>query len=187
LKTNSITNEKLRWVRIFDPLHIPREYIDQIKQKEFTTDRFYDFLSNVCLVEHEFGLCVNPNNWLFVLVDDITKTKGILWMVVDSLANALVINTFSVDKEYWGNGKAVEWLREKALEIKDQEGLERVYWITRSPKHSEKFGFKRSKNVLMEYQDGKFSKGDTDGQGCEASRGSSANDKRTTEIFKEGS
>lgn len=199
MKTKDITKENLRWIRIFDPVHIPREYIDQIKQKEFTTDRFYKFQDGVCLIEHELGLCINPYNLLFVLVDDSTKVKGVLWMVIDSLANALVINTFSVDKEYWGNGKAIELLIEKAKEVKEQENLERVYWITRSPKHSEKFGFKRSKNVLMEYSDGKYNKGSERssiegigkrelilGRRGETSGRSSIDDEGTKEILEKG-
>lgn len=157
MKTNDKSIEDLKWVRIFDPVHIPKEYIDQIKHKEFTTEKFYEFLTSICLISKENGVALNPLNLLFVLVDDNNRTKGVLWMVIDSLANALVINTFSVDKDYWGNGCAVNFLRQKAIEIKEKENLDKIYWITRSPKHSEKFGFKRSKNTLMEFSDGKFS------------------------------
>ena len=151
MKTNNKSIENLKWVRIFDPVHIPKEYIDQIKHKEFTSEKFYEFISSICLISNENGSVLNPYNLLFVLVDDNNRTKGVLWMVIDALANALVINTFSVDKEYWGNGVAVNFLKAKAIEIQQKESLDKIYWITRSPKHSEKFGFKRSKNVLCEY------------------------------------
>jgi len=151
LKTNDKSIENLKWVRIFDPVHIPKEYIDQIKHKEFTSEKFYEFISSISVISNENGLVLNPLNLLFVLVDDNNRTKGVLWMVIDSLANALVINTFSIDKDYWGNGAAVNLLKEKAIEIKEKENLSKIYWITRSPKHSEKFGFKRSKQTLMEY------------------------------------
>jgi len=151
LKNNDKSIENLKWVRIFDPVHIPKEYIDQIKHKEFTSEKFYEFISSISLISNENGLVLNPLNLLFVLVDDNNRTKGVLWMVIDSLANALVINTFSIDKDYWGNGAAVNLLKEKAIETKEKENLSKIYWITRSPKHSEKFGFKRSKQTLMEY------------------------------------
>jgi hypothetical protein len=154
LKTNNKTIENLKWVRIFDPVHIPKEYIDQIKHKDFTSEKFYEYLSKISLTEKDDIININPYSLLFVLVDDNNKPKGMLWMVINTLANALVINNFSVDKEYWGNGCAVNFLIKKATEIKEKENLERVYWITRSPKHSEKFGFKRSKNTLMEYTNG---------------------------------
>lgn len=175
MKTNEKSIENLKWVRIFDPVHIPKEYIDQIKHKEFTSEKFYEFISKISVISNENGLILNPLNLLFVLVDDNNRTKGVLWMVINKLANALVINTFSVDKEYWGNGKAVTLLTAKAIEIKEKEKLERVYWITRSPKHSEKFGFKRSKNVLMEYSDGKHNNGSR----CPTSGSSEQHDERT--------
>lgn len=185
MKANDKPIEELKLVRVFDPIHIPREYIDQIKHKEFTTDRFYEFMSEICLIENENGFSLNPYNLLFVLVDDNNRSKGVLWMVIDQLANALVINTFSIDKDYWHNGKAVLYLKEKAIEIKEQQNLERIYWITRSPKHSEKFGFKRSKNVLMEFTDGQFSKGSIHGGECETNRHSIPNDKGSEKVTKE--
>lgn len=179
MKTNNKEIESLKWVRIFDPIHIPKEYIDQIKHKEFETDKFYEFLKQISLISNKDEIKLNPLSLLFVLVDDNNRTKGILWMVIDQLANALIINTFSIDSEYWGNGKAVAILREKAIEIQEKEKLERIYWITRCPKHSEKFGFKRSKNVLMEYTNGKLSTGSDIRTGCETDRHSGSNDEPT--------
>ena len=180
MKANEKSIEDLKWVRIFDPTHIPKEYINQIKHKEFTTEKFYEFMNSICLLSNENGFTINHLNLLFVLVDDNNRTKGVLWMVIDNLANALVINAFSVDKEYWGNGNAVNCLIDKAAEIKEKENLERVYWITRSPKHSEKFGFKRSKQTLMEYTDGQFSKRTSIRAGCETDGASKSNDQGTT-------
>lgn len=184
MKTNDKSIESLRWVRIFDPVHIPKEYIDQIKHKEFETTKFYEFLRSNLVMVKEKDIILNPNNLLFVLVDDNNRTKGVLWMVIDTLANALVINTFSVDKDYWGNGKAVNILKEKAIEIKEKENLDKIYWITRSPKHSEKFGFKRSKQTLMEYTDGKFSQGTDIRTGCATGGNSEPNDGPAIESFK---
>lgn len=166
-KVESPELSKLRCVRIFDPNHIPKEYIEQIKEREFDVERFYTYQKAICVEESGETFKLNPLNLLFSLVDEQNRVKGVLWMVIDVLGNSLVINTFSVDKEYWGNGHAIELLKEKALEIKEGAKLDRVYWVTRCPKHSEKHGFKRSKNTLMEFKD--YGKHD-DGIGCQAGR-----------------
>jgi len=57
----------------------------------------------------------------------------------------------SVSKAFWGNGEmvkvAINFLRDF---IKDAE-IKRVYWVTDRPTLFEKFGFVRSKNILLEY------------------------------------
>jgi hypothetical protein len=166
----------LRWVRIFDPVHIPKEYVYQIKDKSFTTEKFYKYQETANVENVDGKIVFNSYNLLFVLVNEKNHTKGFLWAVVDGLSNALVINTFSMDKEYWGNGKAVKLLEIKVKEIKERVSLDKVYWITRCPKHSEKYGFKRSKNILMEYNDGP----DSNGEQCETSREGSIDEPPTT-------
>lgn len=143
--------ESLKWIRIFDPIHIPRAYVEQIKDRYFDADKFYKMQRTFCIEEVNGRLILNPMNLLYVLTDESSAVKGFCWMVVDALCNALVINSFSMDNAYWGNGKAVKLLENKAREIKEGAELERVFWVTRCPKHSEKHGFKRSKHVLMEY------------------------------------
>jgi N-acetylglutamate synthase-like GNAT family acetyltransferase len=146
--------DELAWVRIFDPIHIPLEYVEQIKDRLFTVEKFYQYQREVCIIQKDGHIVLNPTNLLFVLTDKTNRVKGFCWMLVDPLSDALIINTFSMDKEYWGNGKAVQLLEEKAKEIQEKASLKRVFWITRCPKHSEKYGFKRSKHVLMEYCNG---------------------------------
>ena len=141
----------LSWLRVFDPVHIPKEYVEQIKDRQFDVDKFYKYQKRACLEESDGKVYLNSLNLLYVLVDEKHIVKGFCWMVVDPLSDALVINSFSMDQEYWGNGKAVRLLEEKAKEIQEGAKLKRVYWITRCPKHSEKYGFKRSKHTLMEY------------------------------------
>ena len=141
----------LRWVRIFDPIHIPEKYIERIKDRSFSVEKFYKMQQRACIHEIDGKMILNPFNLLFVLVNEDCVTKGFCWMVVDQLSNSLVINTFSMDEEYWGAGKCVRLLEKKAIEIKDGAELDKIYWVTRCPKHSKKYGFKESKNVLMEY------------------------------------
>jgi len=184
-QTATNRNLELRCLRIFDPTHIPREYIEQIKEREFEVDRFYEFQKTICLHQDGEKFSLNPCNLLFAIVDTNNRVKGVLWMAIDVLGNSLVINTFSVDKEFWGNGTAINLLKEKAIEIKEGAELDRIYWITRCPKHSERYGFKRSKNVLMEFKGyGQLSEGNIHGVGCEASGEYKIVDSRAEQISK---
>lgn len=141
----------LKFIRIFDPIHIPKYLVEQIKDRDYEVDRFYEYQKKYCLVHGEDGSRLNPCNLLYLIVDDRNIGVGFLWCVVNSLANDLVIQTFSMDKKYWCQGKAVKLVETKCREIKKSCQLNKVFWVTRYPKHSEKYGFKRSKGVLMEY------------------------------------
>lgn len=156
---------ELSWVRIIDPIHIPDVYIEQIKDRDFSVENFKKYQKSICVEIKNGQLIINPFNLLFVLVDQEKQVKGFAWLVIDALCNALVINSFSMDNDYWGNGKCIQLLEDKAKEIQEGGKLDKVYWITRCPKHSQKYGFKRSKNILMEYKGhGK----NIHGTGCEA-------------------
>ena len=148
---NSAKLEELEWIRIFDPIHIPKNLVEQVRDKDWTVDKFYQYQKIVCLQRDGENIVVNPMNLLYVLADKNKIVRGFMWSVVDALSNCLVINTFSVDKNYWGLGNAVSFLEKKVKEIARGAQLSKIYWITNYPKHSEKFGFKRSKSVLMEY------------------------------------
>ena len=142
---------ELEWVRIFDPYHIPTYLVEQIKERNFPVDRFYKHQKLVCIQEENGKLVLNTLNLLYVLANKQKEVKGFFWGIIDPLSNSLVINSFSMDNEYWHEGKAVRLLEEKAKEIQVGAQLDRIYWITRCPKHSERYGFKRSKNVIMVY------------------------------------
>jgi hypothetical protein len=151
LKTLNTDFSKLQFIRIFDPIHIPKELIEQVRDRKFTVENFYKYQSIVCITQTSNGNMINPLNLLFVIVNESKKVIGFLWAIVAPLSQELVINTFSMSKEYWGKGQAVELVTDKCKEIMKEAGLSRVYWISNYPKHSERYGFKRSKGVLMEY------------------------------------
>lgn len=165
--------EDLRFIRIIDPVHIPRHLVEQVRDRDFTVDKFYDYQRMVCVETTPNGIRANPLNLLFVIVDEGNVVQGFLWAVVDPLCNYLLINTFSMEKEYWGGGRAVKLLERKAKEIMSGAQLTKGYWITNYPKHSERYGFKRSKSILMEYR-GSYGAND-DGEQC-APGGDSADD-----------
>jgi len=143
---------KLNWIRIHTSLHIPRYLIEQIKHKDFSVEDFFTYQDNNCIFQREDGsFKLNPLNQLWLLVDEFHMPKGVLWFIVDPLSKNICIQTFSIDKDYWGGGRAVKKLEEFVLEIAEKSDLKQIYWITNYPKHSEKYGFSASKNVLMEY------------------------------------
>lgn len=134
--------DKLQFVKLKIPRLVPSGLIEAVKGRTFSTDQFY---------KYQEANIDNPFNYLFALIDDHKKIQGFLWVETNLLDKSLFVNTFSVAKEYWGKGrtidKAIDFLRD--LRIKTQ--APKVFWCTTNEKFFVKHGFKRSKNVLMEY------------------------------------
>lgn len=143
--------DELRWVRLFSPVHIPRCLVEQVRDKDYSVDDFFKYQEINCLMQSKEGMTLNPFNHLYALVDPENCVKGFLWFVIDSLSKEMIINTFSVDKSYWGKGAAVQRLADHVKKIMKKLKIKKVYWLTNYPKHSERHGFKRSRSVLMEY------------------------------------
>jgi len=145
--------DELRWIRVFTPLHIPKYLIEQIKHKDFTVEDFFQYQEINCLIDTEHGPTLNPFSHLYVLADKENIIKGFLWFTVDPLCKDISIQNYSVNKEYWNNGQAMQKVSEHVKDIRKRANLNKIYWITNYPKHSEKYGFRRSDSVLMEYTD----------------------------------
>lgn len=145
--------DDLRWIRVFTPLHIPKYLVENVRDRDFTVDEFYRFQEINCLRDTEEGPTLNPFSHLYVLADKEHVVKGFLWFVVDALTKDLVIQTYSVDPEFWYHGKAVEKLAILIKDIRRKAKLNKVYWITRYPRHSQRYGFKQSEHILMEYSE----------------------------------
>ena len=166
--------DDLRWTRVFTPIHIPKYLVEQVRDRDFSIEDFYKYQELNCTSFKDEEMKLNPFSHLYVLVNTENVVKGFLWFVVDPLAKDLIIQTFSVDKEYWFKGKAVSKLAKHIKDIRRKGQLNKIYWVTNYPKHSERYGFKRSKGVLMEYQEEKESGTDsirrnTDGGECKSS------------------
>lgn len=142
---------ELRWVRVFTPDHVPHYLVEQVRDRDFTVDEFFRYHQINCMTQGKEGIILNPFSHLYVLVDPENKVQGMLWFTVDALSKDMVIQTYSMDKNYWGKGFAVKKLSEHIKEIRKKANLPKIYWVTNYPKHSERYGFKRSKSVLMEY------------------------------------
>lgn len=134
--------EELEFVKLKIPKVIPRELIESVKGRTFTPEQFYDY---------QAAQIDNPYNYLYALVDKDYKIHGYLWAETNLLDGSLFVNTFSITKEYWGKGEAIPKVIEFLVELKKKVKAPRVFWITTNEKFFLKHGFKRSKNVLMEY------------------------------------
>lgn len=145
--------DKLQFVRIFTPVHIPKYLVEQIKDRDFDVDDFYKWQENHCTYLDKDGqMQVSPLNHLYVLVNDEFKVVGFLWFTVDDLNQTIFVNNFSMDKEYWFKGKAIDLAAKHVKKIQKNAKLRKVYWATNCPKVFSKMGFKQCKSVIMEYQ-----------------------------------
>ncbi|HNC88742.1 MAG TPA: hypothetical protein PL000_07310 [Anaerolineales bacterium] len=145
--------DELRWVRAFSPDVIPKYLIEQIKKRDFEVDDFLRYHKVACMRETQDGFTLNPLSQLWVLANPDNLVKGVLWFVVDPLCKAIVIQTYSVDPEYWKDGGAMEKCVSHVKDIYRKTGMKKIYWITDYPKHNKRHGFHPSKSILMEYRE----------------------------------
>ena len=159
--------DDLRWIRVFTPMHIPPYLVEQVKQRDYSVEDFFTYQENICAKNTTDGLTLNPFSHLYVLANAQNLTKGFLWFSVDPLTKDIVIQTYSIDKEYWKDGGAVEKICKFIKEIRSKGNLNKIYWVTAYPKHSIKHGFKASKSILMEYSK---EEGEKDGKNNDGER-----------------
>jgi hypothetical protein len=136
--------EDLQFVKLKIPRLIPKDLIEGVKGRTFSPEQFYSYQEK---------LVSNPYNLLFVLVDKEKKIQGYLWCEINMLDGSLFVNTFSINKEYWGKGDAIPKVVEFLRELKKSTKATHVFWVTTNEKFFIKHGFKRSKNCLMEYKE----------------------------------
>lgn len=143
--------EDMRWVRLFSPIHIPPYLVEQLKTRNFEVQDFFRYQEANCLMEGDKGPTLNPFNHLYALVNPQNIVRGFFWATIDPLSKDLLIQSFSVAKQFWHQGKAIEKLVKHVKEMQKKLELKKVFWLTTTPKHGKKYGFKPSKHVLMEY------------------------------------
>jgi len=136
------TIPKLEFVPLKIPSLIPLELVEAVKGRTFTAKQF---------IAHQESQMDNPGNFLYVLIDENKKIHGYLWAELNILDNTLFVNTFSISKDHWGKGTAIKMAIDFLHVLKEKTKAPRVYWVTTNEKFFSKHGFKRSKNVLMEY------------------------------------
>lgn len=143
--------EELRWVRCMTSDIIPHYLIEQVRHRDYSVEDFFRYHQINCMTQTEEGIKLNPFSHLYVLANKENQVKGVLWFSVDPMTKDLIIQTYSVDKEYWNKGQAVKKLADHIKEIRKKAKLNKIYWVTDYPKHSQRYGFKVSKSILMEY------------------------------------
>lgn len=132
----------LTFVRLKIPTLIPKNLIENVKGKTFSVEQFYDYQkANVR----------NPHNHLYAMIDEKNKIHGYLWAETNVLDGSLLVHTFSITKDFWAKGEVISNVRPFLKQLKEKTKATHVFWITTNEKFFLKKGFKRSKNVLMEY------------------------------------
>jgi hypothetical protein len=154
-----IADKQFRWIRLTTPYGIPKYLVEQLKDREYDVDNFYSYLDQLCLANNGIGV-FNPLTHLYGLSGE-DGIQGFLWFVIDPLTSNIQINNFSIDPQLWNRGESIECVRNLVSSVRENMGLGAIQWYTSQPSVYERFGFKRSKHVLMEYQsqegdDGKF-------------------------------
>ena len=144
--------DNLRWVRLLCPSHIPAQLVQQVKERNYSVEDFYLWHEAHCLSE-EPDQIFNPLNHLYGLMQGPPDPKmvGFIWFTIDPLTKSMWVHTFSINSDLWNKGKAIELAQEILLKVKEGAKLKQVFWISTHPQYHEKYGFKRSKSVLMEY------------------------------------
>ena len=170
-QSKEVDYDSLGFIRIFTPMHVPKELIEQVRDRCFEVDDWYAYQEQMCTVTGPNGPMLNPYSLLYVVADEGNKVVGMLWCEINALSKVLIIQTFSMNIKYWGRGKAVKILSDKAKEICKECKLKKVTWSTNYPKHSERYGFERSRGVVMEWknqqekEDGKHDDGVVEADG----------------------
>lgn len=138
-------------MRVFTPDHIPLELVEQIKERRWEPEKFYEHLRVNCVMKGTKGLTLNPNCHLYVIVNEKKHVVGFLWFEMNPLSNVIYLQNFSMHSDYWHKGKAVSMLVDFMKKELKKSDCDAILWHTKYPRHSERNGFKKSKNVLMEY------------------------------------
>lgn len=133
-------NPKIKILEIPDPRLVPRYLIDQIKEKTWETDEWYDWN----LVNK------NPDNVILGLVDYTHLVKGFVWITVDRFNKYVFINNLSLDKSLQFDKKLFKDIHRYVNALSAKLGMKRVFWISKRPKAFEAKGYKRSEYVLLE-------------------------------------
>jgi len=149
--------DKLRWIRVMTPYLVPKYLVEQVRDRDYSVENFYVYHYDVCTIQDPDNPSgnkkINPLSHLYVLADEENIVQGFLWFSIVPLTQDIIIQTYSVDKDYWGAGAAVNKLAEFIKEFRRKGKFKKIYWITTFPKHSERHGFKKSKSILMEYSE----------------------------------
>ncbi len=140
--------EELKFVRIDRPdlfSLIPRHLFEQVKDHNFDIDRLYKLVGRF--------MC-DPTTLIFILVDEQSKIKGILWATANLLIETVQVSVLSVDKQYQF-GDAIKGTVEFIRSWRNKDNVKIEFITTRPKAYEEKFEkldikLKRSKRIILE-------------------------------------
>ena len=96
--------EDLKWIRVQDFNLITKYLVEQVKGTSFPVERLYAFGDDIAR---------NPFTLLYVLADEHHRIEGFLWASVNPLDQSIMVNIFSLDRDYWDHGYPVYIATEK--------------------------------------------------------------------------
>ena len=93
------------------------------------------------------------NVWIAVLHDESLKIKGFLWAIINIIERCIFIQGCALDEEYQsGNGDAIKMGIKYLRSLPFPDDIKtNIRMATTKPKAFEKQGFRRSKKIIMEY------------------------------------
>lgn len=140
---------------------IPRRLFESIKEIDSEViDRIYANSADIMtipVVDQQnklVGRIPAQSVWVAVMLDIGKVVKGFVWMEFDVIEQRVFVQACAVDKEYQSSDgsviqKVVDYIRNLNL---TEEMKNNIQFTTTRPMAFEKVGWKRSKKVLMEYQ-----------------------------------
>lgn len=139
------TLEDLKFMRLLLPRLIPIHLIEQVKGRYYSPEKLYDHLQDC--VDNE-----DPYNLIFALINPEKDIVGYMWLVTNPLEDSAFVNTISVDKMYWDKGKVIKKAIEFLHGVTNRMKIKSVIWMTTNARFYERLGFKRCRDVAMEYK-----------------------------------
>jgi hypothetical protein len=152
---------ELTFTRVIDPFVfnlIPRHLFEQIDELDKEgIDNMISCGSSIITssVFNDKGALLripNPLVHIVVMTDTENKIRGFFWAKIDVIEKQIFIYASSVDKKYQSNSSAVSDAVIKYLfDLPVDKSFKRkVVSVTTRPKAFERYGWVRSKQVLME-------------------------------------
>ncbi len=121
---------ELQFIRLTQPEQfglIPRYLFEQVQEHDPDV-----IIENI----YKFGpmQLTSSLNFLYVMVDDTTTIKGVMWANINEFSEHLEVNMLSVDKEYQ-NSDACKVSLEFLQEIQKTHNLRKIRMMTQRGKH----------------------------------------------------
>ena len=135
-KTNRGT--ELKWVRTTDINLVPRYLVDQIKNKDWDTDKFYSVMQKAAKASSVF---------LGVFCDASMIVHGFMVGNVNPITNKLFIYCLSASKEYQNKGILSEAVN-ICKKFKKDKGLAGIIMNTTRENAMARAGFKKTMTTM---------------------------------------